>query len=73
MIAYIPDTAHYNEVPIRAANARHSLMIGTADIKNLHVKAVCAPPRSGLRAADGRAALRLQRQTNRKHRPQTHG
>lgn len=39
MISYIADTAHYNEVLSRVACIRHSLWIGTADIKDLYVKA----------------------------------
>jgi phosphatidylserine/phosphatidylglycerophosphate/cardiolipin synthase-like enzyme len=39
MIRYIADTAHYNnEVLSRVACIRHSLWIGTADIKDLYVK-----------------------------------
>lgn len=38
MISYIADTAHYNEVLSRVAGIRHSLRIGTADIKDLYVK-----------------------------------
>lgn len=38
MIRYIADTAHYNEVLSRVARIRHSLWIGTADIKDLYVK-----------------------------------
>lgn len=45
MTSYISDIAHYNEVLARAASARHSLVIGTADIKDLYVKvgADCEP------------------------------
>lgn len=39
MIRYIADTAHYNEVLSHVARIRHSLWIGTADIKDLYVKA----------------------------------
>ena len=39
MIQYIADIAHYDSVLSRVANVRHSLWIGTADIKDLHVKA----------------------------------
>ena len=38
MIRYIANTAHYNEVLSRVARIRHSLWIGTADIKDLYVK-----------------------------------
>lgn len=38
MIRYIADTAHYNEVLSRVTRIRHSLWIGTADIKDLYVK-----------------------------------
>ena len=38
MIEYISGTGHYNEVLARVANVKHSLWIGTADIKDLHVK-----------------------------------
>ncbi len=39
MIDYIADTAHYSEVLSRVAQVKSSLWIGTADIKDLHVKA----------------------------------
>ena len=35
---YICDTDHYNEVIARCASVNSSLWIGTADIKDLHVK-----------------------------------
>ena len=38
MTTYISDIAHYNEVLSRVANVKHSLIIGTADIKDLYVK-----------------------------------
>ncbi len=38
MIQYIADTNHYNAVLSRVAAVRHSLTIGTADIKDLYVK-----------------------------------
>lgn len=38
MIQYISGTDHYNEVLARVANVKRSLWIGTADIKDLHVK-----------------------------------
>ena len=38
MIEYIADTAHYNKVLAKVANEKQSLWIGTADIKDLHVK-----------------------------------
>ena len=38
MIEYISGTGHYNEVLSRVANVKRSLWIGTADIKDLHVK-----------------------------------
>ena len=38
MTTYISDIAHYNEVLSRVASVRHSLVIGTADIKDLYVK-----------------------------------
>ena len=38
MIEYISGTGHYNEVLARVANVKHSLWIGTADIKDLHIK-----------------------------------
>lgn len=38
MTTYIADTAHYNEVLSRVASVKHSLIIGTADIKDLYVK-----------------------------------
>ena len=38
-IKYIADEQHYNEVLSLAARCKESLSIGTADIKDLHVKA----------------------------------
>lgn len=38
MTNYISDIAHCNEVLARVASVRHSLAIGTADIKDLYVK-----------------------------------
>ena len=38
MTTYISDIAHYNEVLARVASVQHSLVIGTADIKDLYVK-----------------------------------
>ena len=38
MTTYIADIAHYNEVLSRVAGVKHSLVIGTADIKDLYVK-----------------------------------
>lgn len=38
MIEYISGTGHYNEVLARVVNVKRSLWIGTADIKDLHVK-----------------------------------
>ena len=38
MIEYISGTGHYNEVLSRVANVKRSLWIGTADIKDMHVK-----------------------------------
>ena len=38
MTTYIADFAHYNEVLARVAGVRYSLVIGTADIKDLYVK-----------------------------------
>ena len=38
MTTYIADIAHYNEVLARVASVKHSLVIGTADIKDLYVK-----------------------------------
>ena len=38
MISYISDIAHYNEVLARVASVKHSLVIGTADVKDLYVK-----------------------------------
>ena len=35
---YISDIALYNEVLARVASVKHSLVIGTADIKDLYVK-----------------------------------
>ena len=38
MIDYISGTDHYNKVLARVADVKRSLWIGTADIKDLHVK-----------------------------------
>ena len=38
-IKYIQDEAHYSEVIEKVASVKKSLWIGTADIKDLHVKA----------------------------------
>ena len=38
MIEYIAGTDHYNKVLAHVANVKQSLWIGTADIKDLHVK-----------------------------------
>ncbi|MBQ1723747.1 MAG: phospholipase [Muribaculaceae bacterium] len=38
MIEYISGTDHYNKVLARVAGVKQSLWIGTADIKDLHVK-----------------------------------
>jgi phosphatidylserine/phosphatidylglycerophosphate/cardiolipin synthase-like enzyme len=38
MTQYIADNEHFSEVIARIANVRHSLVIGTADIKDLYVK-----------------------------------
>ena len=38
MITYISNTDHYNLVLSRVASVRRSLWIGTADIKDLHVR-----------------------------------
>lgn len=38
MIQYISNTDHYNHVLSRVATVRRSLLIGTADIKDLYVK-----------------------------------
>jgi len=38
MLEYIQGTDHYNKVLARVAKVRSSLWIGTADIKDLHVK-----------------------------------
>lgn len=45
MIAYIADTSHYNDVLSRVAQIENTLWIGTADIKDLHVRvgASCEP------------------------------
>ena len=37
MIKYISDSAHYNEVLSRVQSVKHTLWIGTADIKDLYV------------------------------------
>lgn len=38
MIEYIADIDHYNKVLAKVASVKQSLWIGTADIKDLHVK-----------------------------------
>ena len=38
MTEYIADTDHYNKVLAKVTNVKQSLWIGTADIKDLHVK-----------------------------------
>ena len=38
MTTYISDISHYNEVLARVASVKHSLVIGTADVKDLYVK-----------------------------------
>ena len=43
MTTYISDIAHYNEVLAMVASVRHSLVIGTADIKDLYVKVGAGP------------------------------
>lgn len=37
---YISNGAHYTDVIAKIANVKHHLWIGTADIKDLYVKAV---------------------------------
>lgn len=37
-VRYISDLQHYNEVLSKVASVKKSLWIGTADIKDLHVK-----------------------------------
>lgn len=37
-IKYIADTQHYDDVLARAASVKHTLWIGTADIKDVYVK-----------------------------------
>ena len=39
MTTYISDIEHYNSLLSRVANVKHSLVIGTADIKDLYVSA----------------------------------
>lgn len=38
MLTYIPNTAHYTEVLSRVQSVKHTLWIGTADIKDLYVE-----------------------------------
>ena len=38
MLHFIPNTAHYTEVLSRVQSVRHTLWIGTADIKDLYVE-----------------------------------
>ena len=37
MLHYIPNTAHYTALLSRIQSVRHTLWIGTADIKDLYV------------------------------------
>ena len=38
MLTYIPNTTHYTEVLSRVQSVKHTLWIGTADIKGLYVE-----------------------------------
>ena len=38
MLTYISNSGHYNEVLSRVMHVKHSLWIGTADIKDLYVE-----------------------------------
>ena len=38
MITYISNSNHYNEVLSRVMQVKHSLWIGTADIKDLYIE-----------------------------------
>lgn len=38
MLSYISNTAHYKEVLSRVKSVKHTLWIGTADIKDLYVE-----------------------------------
>lgn len=38
MLSYISNTAHYEEVLSRVKSVKHTLWIGTADIKDLYVE-----------------------------------
>jgi hypothetical protein len=38
MLTYISNSAHYKEVLSRVTHVKHSLWIGTADIKDLYVE-----------------------------------
>ena len=38
MLTYIPNTTHYTEVLSRVQSVKHTLWIGTADIKDLYVE-----------------------------------
>ena len=38
MLSYISNIAHYKEVLSRAQSVKHTLWIGTADIKDLYVE-----------------------------------
>lgn len=42
-IKYIADTQHYDDVLARAASVKHTLWIGTADIKDVYVKSGMSP------------------------------
>ncbi len=60
MTTYIADTAHYTEVLTRVVQVRHSLWIGTADIKDLYVD---LPSSCGRASVGSRGASRVQRGT----------
>lgn len=59
MTTYIADTAHYTEVLTLTRQVRHSLWIGTADIKDLYVDL----PSSSGRASVGSCGASGQRGT----------
>ncbi len=47
MLHFIPNTAHYTEVLSRVQSVKHTLWIGTADIKDLYVEREARPKKCG--------------------------
>lgn len=47
MLTFISNTAHYTEVLSRVKSVKHTLWIGTADIKDLYVERKSRPKKCG--------------------------